>query len=129
MSDLTVHKLLMAYVQTITTDLPIAYPGRSYTPSGEYIRVTHLPNTPSRVALDGDFPLDRIGILQLDIFAGLDRYEVEYIATAQAIADQFPHDARTTESGVTVEFVKTWIGGGRSDGIYWQTPIFVEYRA
>lgn len=131
MSETTIHKLLMEAVEGITTSLPIAYPGKEYTPTGEYIRVTHLPNTPSRVALLGTFPLDHIGFLQLDVFQPIGRHQIEYIADAKEIADQFAPDTRLTESGVTVEIVRTWVGDSRKDpaGVYWQTSINVEYRA
>ena len=130
MSETTVHKLLMAAVEGLTTSLPIAYPGKVYVPTGaDYMRVTHLVNTPIRIGLHGSTPLDRLGIMQLDLFQKLDRHEVEYIAAAQDIADQFPRDMRLTEGDTTVVVVQSYVGRGRSDGEYWFTPVSVEYRA
>lgn len=132
MSETEVHAALMARIEALATSLPIEYPGRAFTPpaGGDWLRVTHMPNTPDRPGLSASASLRRMGFLQIDLFAQLDRHEIEYIEAARPIADHFNRDRRLTNGNSRVVIVNSYVGRGRKDdrASLWMVPVVVEYR-
>lgn len=132
-----IHAALMARVQSLslTPSLSILYPGVSvpgFDASGEYARVTHLPNEPERWGVRGSSAMDRRGFLIVDLFTPITEgsYQVLAIARADDIAAHFEADLTLSSGGYEVQIVKAWPGNGRPDpeGTHWHTPVRVEYR-
>ena len=132
-----IHAALMARVQSmsLTPALALHYPGvsdRSIDVSGEYGRVTHLPNVPDRWAIQGSQGMDRTGFLMIDLFTVITEGSYQVLATARAddIAAHFTADLLLTSGGYTVQIEKSYPGIGRKDpnGTHWQTPVNVTYR-
>lgn len=129
-----IHAALMARVETLSTSLPISYPGVTFDPpAGDHLRVSQLRNEPVRWALDGGMPMDRMGFLQIDLFTRVTNgsYQVTADAQAEEIAEHFPRDLRLTSGGETITIIKAWPMQGRKDpnGTHWHTPIRIEYRS
>lgn len=131
--ETAIHAALMARVETLSTSLPISYPGVTFdAPDGDYIRVTHMRNEADRRTLDGAYGLRRQGILQLDLFTRVTAGSYQVIADgiAEEIAEHFPRDLPLTNSGHKVAIYATTILEGRRDPDIqmWHTPIRVDYR-
>lgn len=132
-----IHLALMARVQSmsLTPSLALQYPGisdRSLDVTGEYGRVTHLANEPDRWAIKGSDPMDRTGILVIDLFTVITEgsYQVLSKARAGEIAAHFTPDLRLSDGGYEIKVVKAYPGNGRADpnGTHWHTPVNVYYR-
>ena len=132
-AETDIHAALIGRLETLTTSLPIHYPGVTFDDtSGEYIRATHLRNDPVRRTYNGAERFMRMGFLRLDVFRRVDAgtYQVTADAQAEAIADHFPPDLVLTSGGETIRVKLTRIETGRKDpnGTHWMTPVVVEYR-
>ena len=132
-----IHVALMARVESmsLTPSLALQYPGvsdRALDTSGEYARVTHLPNQPDRWGMQGSSPMDRTGFLIIDLFTVITEGSYQGIAIARAgeIAAHFPADLKLSDSGYEVQIEKSFPGIGRKDpnGTHWHTPVEVQYR-
>lgn len=132
-----IHVALMARVQSmsLTPSLALQYPGisdRSIDVSGEYARVTHLPNEPDRWGIKGSSAMDRTGFLILDLFTRITEGSWQGLAVSRAgqIAAHFPADLRLSDSGYEVKIEKSYPGIGRKDpnGTHWHTPVEIQYR-
>lgn len=131
-----IHAALMARVESLTLSpaLPVAFPGVPFSDTaGDYIRVTHLRNMPDRWGILGSDPMDRMGLLQLDLFTTISGGSWQIVADdiAEDIAAHFPRDLKMTSGGYTAKVFMTRIETGLRDpdGTHWQTPIIVDYRA
>lgn len=129
--EANIHGALMARVNSLalTPTLEIVWPASQVLPpETEYLRVTHLPAAPIRRALSAASPMDRTGILQLDLFSPAGKFERDYIDRAGQIAAHFPPDQMMSQGGVFLMVVKTDVLPSRADGNHWHVPIRVNYR-
>lgn len=134
MAEADIQAALMARVESLSLSpaLPVAWPGAPFTDTeGDYIRVSHLRPEPDRPFVNSDDPLDRRGILQLDLFTVLGSHQIEADVIAGSIVAHFPRDLRLTSGSAVVRVVKAWAMTGRPDpnGTHWHTPVQVNYRA
>lgn len=134
--EASIHAALMARVEALTLSpaLPVSYPGVPFdNTAGAYLRVTHIRNMPVRWGILGSDPMDRMGLLQLDIFTVISAGSWQIVADnlADSIAAHFPRDLKMTSGGYTARVFSTRVETGirDPDGTHWQTPIVVDYRA
>lgn len=88
---------LKARVQTLVLSpaLPVSWPNESFTkPLTGYLRVTHVPNLNRRLFLAGSDPHQRLGLLQVDVFAKKNQPVAVAVEIAGQIAAHFPADLR-----------------------------------
>lgn len=125
-----IHAALMTRMQDLYfgADAPtIVWPGKPAVQADYWLRVTHLPNTPDRVAMDAATPLLHRGILALDLMNELGRHEVVYIDRAREVVEHFPPNLRMTSGETVVTVLRSYSLGGRSTGDHWMVPVRVEY--
>lgn len=125
-----IHAALMARLETMFfgLDAPtIVYPGKPAAKAKYWVRVTHLPNVPDRIAMDAATPYVHRGILQIDMMNELGRHEVVYLDRAEAVIEHFPANLRMTSGTAAVTVQRSYSLGGRSTGDHWMIPVRVEY--
>lgn len=109
----------------------ISWPGKYFTPTAYWMRVSHLRAIPVRQTLYGTSSLDYQGILQLDLLTRTNdkgRHEVSHLVEAEKITSSFPQDTEFTLNSALVRVKKSYILSGSEEGGYWMTPIRIEYR-
>jgi len=87
---------------SLTGAPPLAWPNRSFTPPGTYIRVDHLPNRTTRLFIGSTASHLRQGILQLTAVTPLQGGPEPATELAGAIAADFPPDLALYRAGVKV---------------------------
>lgn len=130
--EASIHAALMGRVESLATSLAIAYPGAAFEDTGgDYLRVTHLRNTPVRWGIDGADPVRRMGILQIDLMTVPQgrSYQVVTDNEADVIIDHFPRGLVITRDGIRIYLESSYaLSPSRLDA-HWMTPIRIEYRA
>lgn len=124
-----VHRALMARVEALTlTPAPVVvWPGFPASQAAYWLRVTHLPNIPTRRGLNDTTNITHQGILQIDLMNDPGQHEVVYIARAQDVIDHFPQDLALVQGTARVLIRQAYALGGRATGDHWMTPVRVEY--
>ncbi|WP_309086392.1 DUF4128 domain-containing protein [Chelativorans sp.] len=100
---------LRARVETLvlTPALPIAWPNESFSPPlTGYLRVNWIPNLNRRLFLRGSDPHQRLSLLQIDVFAKLNRPVGEALEVAGKVAAHFPADLSMGAHGVMARVTK-----------------------
>lgn len=115
---------------SLSPSLPIAWPNEAFTkPAGGYIRVNNFPNVTRRVAILGAEPHQRLGILQLDIFAPLNENSAVAEEIAGQVAAHFEADLKLRYEEVTVRVVSApSVTRGLADNSHWQVPVMVNWE-
>lgn len=125
MNEEDLHAALMAVAETIT-GYPMLWPQKGGdAPTGEHIRVNHLPNDNDRFLMCGDGPVRRMGFLVLMLVSPLGVYEAVTKKKAGDIAAIFPNGLAILND---IRVRNTSIRAGRQDGVMWETPIWIEYQ-
>ena len=131
MAEATIQAALMERVESLPGSLPIAWPGVPFdTPSTDFLRVTHMRAEPSRTFVTSADPLERFGLLQIDLFTVVTAgsHQIKADTIADQIITHFPRGLSLASGRLWV--MKSWALPGRrdQDGAHWQTPIRVTYR-
>jgi len=111
-------------------ELPIAWPNVAMSPKPEsYLRVSHIPNVSRRLFLGSAAPHQRVGLLQVDVYAPLHQGASAATAIAGKLAEHFPADL-PMRAGVTVKVAKAPdVGPALADDTHWQVPVTISYEA
>ncbi|MER8846047.1 DUF4128 domain-containing protein [Mesorhizobium australicum] len=114
----------------LTPALPIAWPNEDFTkPTTGYLRVTHVPNINRRLFIGSTEPHQRIGLLQIDVFAKKNQDASVAAEIAGQVAAWFVADSRLTYSTVSLRITKApAVAQAITDDTHWQTPVSVEYE-
>ena len=115
----------------LTPALPIAWPNETYVPSPtqNYLRVTHVPNINRRLFIGSTEPHQRIGLLQVDVFAKKNQDASVAAEIAGQVAAWFPTDLRMTYSSAAVRVTKAPdVAQAIADDTHWLVPTSVEYE-
>lgn len=122
---------LKARVQALSLSpaLPIAWPNQSFNkPTGGYLRVTHVPNINRRILIASG-PHQRLGLLQIDVFAEKNRDAAVAIETAGLVAAHFPCDLRMNYGTVSVRVTKAPdVAQAIENDSHLQFPVTVQYE-
>lgn len=96
----------------------------------QFVQVTHLPNTPSRLTIDSDGPHQLLGLLQLSLHTELGAGSTGGVELAGQIAAWFPPDLRLVYDGQLVRVrARPDVSQAFADKGRWMTPVTVEYEA
>lgn len=113
---------------TFAQPIPVAWPGKDFTPSGRYIaaQIDGIPN--ERLTVAGHHRIAGLFLLAAVIPAGKGTGEADGIA--DAIAAHFPVDLRLTLTGGSILRVTAApsIRGGFLDGAWWRVPVSVPFE-
>jgi hypothetical protein len=112
--------------------LPIAWPNEVYvpSPSQNYLRVTHVPNVNRRLMIRSTGKHQRIGLLQIDVFAKKNQDMAVAAEIAGQIAAWFPTDLRLRYASTAVRVTKAAdVAQGIADDTHWLTPVTIAYEA
>lgn len=115
----------------LSPTLPIAWPNETYIPSPtqNYLRVTHVPNVNRRLFIGSTEPHQRIGLLQVDVFAKKNQDASVAAEIAGQVAAWFPTDLRLTYGTVAVRITKAPdVAQAIADDTHWLVPTSVEYE-
>jgi hypothetical protein len=110
--------------------LPVAWPNVAFTkPVGGYLRVTHVPNIARRLFIGSTDPHQRLGLLQVDVFAPLNKGASTATEIAGKVAEHFPCDFRMISDGVTARVTKAPdVAQAMADDTHWMVPVMVRYE-
>lgn len=111
--------------------LPIAWPNVAFNrPTTAFLRVTHVPNRSRRMFLRGSDPHQRLGLLQIDVFAPKNKGATPATEMAGLVAAHFPADLDLVSGSVKVRVIKAPdVAQAMADDTHWQVPVMVEYEA
>ncbi|KRB26325.1 DUF4128 domain-containing protein [Mesorhizobium sp. Root172] len=112
--------------------LPIAWPNETYVPSPtqNYLRVTHVPNINRRLFIGSTEPHQRIGLLQIDVFAKKNQDASVAAEIAGQVAAWFATDLKLRYGTTTVRITKAPDAAQAiADDTHWQTPVTIAYEA
>jgi len=114
----------------LTPVLAIAWPNEDFIkPITGYLRVTHVPNVNRRLLIGSTEPHQRIGLLQVDVFAKKNQDASVAAEIAGQVAAWFPTDLRMTYSTVAVRVTKAPdVAQAIADDTHWLVPTSVEYE-
>ena len=129
--DGEIHTALMSMIEEMPTygSYSFIWPGKvEDEPSGEYVRVNHLPNANRRLGLSHSAPKKRQGFLVLVLCSKLGEHEAVYRSRAGSIVEQIPEGTKKTISSGNIEIVSYTIKPGRREGSHWETAIWLGYR-
>lgn len=123
----SIHAALMGRVETIS-GYTLAYQRKGDAqPSGDHIRVAHVPNDNIGADLSSQV-FERQGFLYLTLVLDTGEYDVVAREAAGEIAETyFPRGARLTHDGTTVKITGHTVRPGREEGGRWETPIRISY--
>ncbi|TPK14166.1 MULTISPECIES: DUF4128 domain-containing protein [unclassified Mesorhizobium] len=124
---------LKGRVQTLTLSpvLPIAWPNEDFTkPITGYLRVTHVPNINRRLFIGSTDPHQRIGLLQIDVFAKKNQDASVAAEISGHVAAWFPTDLQMPYGAISLRVTKAPdVAQPIADDTHWQTPVTVSYEA
>lgn len=107
---------------------PIAWPNKTFTPSGTYIEFRHSPGDRTDPVLAGGMPY-QTGIFLMTAVVKAGGFATAANALAQQIADRFPKALRLTAGGGKVLIsAASSLGTPFQDGAYWRQPVRVFYQ-
>ncbi|MGX5827366.1 DUF4128 domain-containing protein [Mesorhizobium sp. 43Arga] len=115
---------------TLSPVLPIAWPNEDFTkPITGYLRVTHVPNVNRRIMIGSAEPHQRLGLLQVDLFAKKNQDASVAAEIAGQVAAWFPNDLRMTYGAVSVRVLAApVVAQAIADDTHWLVPVSVEYE-
>ena len=125
-SESDIHAALMAQAETITGYAMLWPQKGGDQPTGEHIRVAHVPNDNAPADLSSDV-MERQGFLYLTLVSDLGQYEAVTKRKAGEIAAYFKRGQRLTSNGTTVKITGHTVRPGRQEGGRWETPIRISY--
>jgi len=107
---------------------PIAWPNKSFTPSGvPYIEFRHAPVDRRDEVIGGGFPY-QIGLVLMTVVVPSGAFTGTANSIAQDIANRFPKALRmSTGSGNVVINAPASLASGFQDGAYWRQPVRISY--
>lgn len=111
--------------------LPVAWPNVSFNPPATgYMRVTHLPNANRRLFLGSNDPHQRLGLLQLSVFAPKNGGASTATEIAGKVAAHFPADLPMRRDGITVKVAKAPdVAPAFAEDTHWHVPVTIAYQA
>jgi hypothetical protein len=127
--EANIHAALIAQAETMATALSytVLWPQKGGdTPSGEHLRINHLPNDNFPADLSSQV-YERQGFLFITLVSPLGVYEATTKQKAGQIVAYFPRGKVLTSDGDSVKITGHSVGGGRQEGVMWETPIQISY--
>lgn len=114
----------------LSPKLPIAWPNDAFTkPTGQWLRVSWIPNRNRRLLIGSKGPHQKQGLLQIDFFAPLNSGTNTALAGAEKVAAHFPCDARLVNGSTCVRITKAPdIGPALPGDTHWQVPVTIDYE-
>ncbi len=110
--------------------MPVAWPNVDFSPvlSG-YLMVTHLANGARRAFIGSAGHHQRLGILQVSVFAPLNKGASPATEIAGKVAEHFPCDLKLPSGDVSVRITKApdIMQAMRNDS-FWHVPVRVSYE-
>lgn len=110
--------------------LPVAWPNMSFAPvlTG-YLAVTHLPTINRRRLIGSGEPHQRLGLLQVSVFAQINKGSSAATEIAGKIAEHFPADLSMINDGLAVRVTQTAdvMQALRNDP-FWHVPVRISYE-
>ena len=130
--ETSIWMALKARVSTLVLSpvLPVSWPNESFTPpAAGYLRVTHVPNIANRLFIGSAAANQRLGLLQVSVFAKLNQDATIATEIAGLVAAHFPADLKMTSGGVTVRVTKAPdVAQALRDDPHWHVPVTVRYE-
>ena len=108
----------------------IVWPNKDASlPERPYIVVDFVTTSREDDTLAGTATVET-GFAMISVVSDLNTFATEGLTLAQTIADRFPKALRLPITGATVLITKpSEIKQAYRDGVYWRTPVQVNYRA
>jgi hypothetical protein len=115
-------------VAVAAMSLPVAWPNESFVkPEGNYLRVTHVPNTNQRRSLRGADAHRRLSLLQIDVFGKKNLDASVSTELAGRVATYFPADFVMVLNGVRTRVVKAPdVAQSLPGDTHVQTPVMIQ---
>lgn len=109
---------------------PVAWPNNTFTPvvTG-YLAVNHLPNGARRVFIGSAGPHHRLGLLQVSVFAPLNKGASPATEIAGKVAEHFPCDIKLRSGPVAVRVTQApEIMAAMRNDQFWHVPVRISYE-
>jgi hypothetical protein len=126
MTAAATHAAIKARVEALTFSpaMPIAWPNKDYTPTGErFLQVAIVPAPAQRMTIDAQHR--RAGSVVITIASKANNGSGEGDGLADAVAAHFPADLRF--SGIRITAAPS-IREGFLDGKFWRTPVVIPFE-
>lgn len=110
--------------------LPVAWPNTAFTPPESYLRVNHIPGAANRIFIGSDEPHQRLGVLQVTLFAPKNGGVSSVTEIAGTVAAHFPADLKMSADGVAVRVTKVpEVAQALADETHWHVSVSIAYEA
>lgn len=117
----------MARMDSLTTTLPIAWPGVNFTPpqSGYWFEIRHFPNEPSNLGLGDTAKQEYRGFVQVSVFG---RPGSGIFGMTDEAENVVAHFAKGTDLGPVKVRVRPYISPPIPEDTHIQIPVTIPYR-
>lgn len=134
--EVAIELALMARAQAFATsqNLTISLPNIAFTPpvvskSAKYLRATLLPADSFALGIAYSATNQHHGLMQIDVFFGVDGGEIAPRRIAAAIVSYFTRGTRLTSNGFNIDINQTpRMGPLTSDGAWTFIPVRIPYQ-
>lgn len=124
------HAAIKARIEalTFTPAIPVAWPNKDYTPTGErFLQVAIVPAPAQRMTLDALHR--RAGSVVITVASRPNNGSGEGDGLADAVAAHFPADLKLTAGSGAVRITAApSIREGFRDGGFWRTPVVIPFE-
>lgn len=132
-SETKVMEALFARLAALTFSpaLPISWPNAAFTPPSDrkWLRVNEIPASATPFEMSGG-TVDRIGLMQIDVFRPLNEGMKPGKEIAGKITDHFkPSSVPLYSEGVKVKITQASLGPAMIDGDTLQIPVTIRWRS
>lgn len=115
------------HLEAMTGAPTIAWPNKSFTPSGLYLEFRHAPNTIVDNTISGGFDYMQ-GIALVTVVSDANGFSTAANTLAQLVKDRFPKALRLPAgTGFVLINEPTSFGTPFQDGAYWRQPVRISY--
>lgn len=114
----------------LSTAMPVAWPNLSFEPilTG-YLMVTHLPNGNRRMFIGSGEPHQRLGLLQVSVFAPKNKGPTPATEMAGKVAEHFPCDLKLVSGDVSLRITKAPdVIQAMANDPFWHVPVRISYE-
>lgn len=126
-----IESALMSRVSSLALSppLPVAWPNNDFSSVPPYLRVDLFRNRSQRVAIKGNAPHRRLGILQVTVVSPLNVGPASAMSITGQVAEHFPADLMLDYDGIGVRIMSApdVLSAGKQDA-FWSVPVSIQYE-
>lgn len=125
-NDKSILSGALSHMNTLSTSLPIAWPGIKFTPpnNGMWFEVRHFPNEPNHFPW-GDGKQEYIGFLQVSVFT---RPNLGLFGAMDEAEKIVAHFSKETAFGPVVVSRTPYLLSPIAEDTHIQIPVTIQYR-